>query len=206
MQTVVGQTKTRKRGADKAKRSEAMIERDIAVYKRKMAGLSVRAICDEFGLKSTQTIHVAIQRGREYAKERGIDVEERRIQIDELFRETLGALAQDVAKQAKQGVVSETFDGDGKLIETKRICGVSPRTAGELSRSLHRWASFLGLCEVGPEAGGQSMSFIQLSMPTDGASLEQRWASAEAPAAVDVESQAVEAPQPLVEGGTAPAS
>jgi hypothetical protein len=162
-----------------------------------MAGLSVRAIQDEFAIKSTQTVHVAILRGKEYAKERGIDIEERRIEIDELFKSTLGALAQDVAKQARQGVVTETFDGDGKLIETRRTHGVSSRTAGELSRSLHRWASFLGLCEVGPEGGGSSgMTLISLNMPADGATLESKWASAEPPAteaqAVDVTAQTTE--------------
>jgi transposase len=57
----------------KQKRTEAQIERDIAIYKRQMRGLSVRAIADEFGIKSTQTVHIAIQRGREHAKLRGID-------------------------------------------------------------------------------------------------------------------------------------
>jgi len=193
----------------KQKRTEAQIERDIAIYKRQMRGLSVRAIADEFGIKSTQTVHIAIQRGREHAKLRGIDVEETRITIQELFQDTLGALANDVREQSRNGVVTEEFDGQGNLISVRRTKGVSARTAGELSRSLVRWAQFVGIMEGADTSGSAPVaSFIQLVMPGDGGALEQRWTAAPeaaqgdapAPAAVDV----TVTPAPAPELGASP--
>jgi hypothetical protein len=188
----------------KQKRTEAQIERDIAIYKRQMRGLSVRAIADEFGIKSTQTVHIAIQRGREHAKLRGIDVEETRITIQELFQDTLGALANDVREQSRNGVVTEEFDGQGNLISVRRTKGVSARTAGELSRSLVRWAQFVGIMEGADTSGsgGQATNFIQLVMPGDGGALEQRWSAApdaaqgDAPASAAVDVTVTPAPAP----------
>jgi len=178
MQTV---NEHRPKRGPKARRSEALIERDINLYRRQMAGLSIRAIADEFDIKSTQTVHAGIQRGREYVKERGIDVEERRIQIDELFRDTLGLLHQQVRQQFENGTTITTTGPDGRI--TKHIPGIDSRLAAELSRSLHRWADFLGLCEATPEQNVQATTIV-LSAPADGASFEQRWASADG--AVDV--------------------
>jgi hypothetical protein len=160
----------------KTRRSEALVERDIAIYRRQMSGLSIRAICDEFGLKSTNTVHAAIQRGKEHVKERGIDVEERRIQIDELFKDTLGMLAQQARHQFQHGTTITTTGPDGPT--TKHIPGIDTRLAGELSRSLHRWADFLGLCEAAPEQNVQATTVV-LTQPSDGASFESRWATPE---------------------------
>ena len=64
-----------------------------------MRGNSVRAICDDFGIKSTQTVWGGIQRGKEAVIEQGIDIEERRIEIDQIFKNTLGYLAKAVEQQ-----------------------------------------------------------------------------------------------------------
>jgi hypothetical protein len=157
--------------------SEAKIQRDIAIYKRHMMGLSVRAIQDEFAIKSTQTVHLAIQRGREYVIDRGIDVEERRIEIDQLFNETLGLLIKTARHQSEKGVEEFFVDQNGNK-SMKRRPGVDPRIAGELSRSLNRWAEFCGLLERAPEVN-QSTTLIQLATPADGASFTDRWGSGE---------------------------
>jgi hypothetical protein len=153
--------------------SEAKIQRDIAIYKRHMMGLSIRAIQDEFVIKSTQTVHLAIQRGREYVIDRGIDVEERRIEIDQLFNETLGLLIKTARHQSEKGVEEFFIDQNGNK-SMKRRPGVDPRIAGELSRSLNRWAEFCGLLERAPEVN-QSTTLIQLATPADGASFADRW-------------------------------
>ena len=154
--------------------SEAKIQRDIAIYKRHMMGLSIRAIQDEFAIKSTQTVHLAIQRGREYVIDRGIDVEERRIEIDQLFNETLGLLIKTARHQSEKGVEEFFVDQNGNR-SMKRRPGVDPRIAGELSRSLNRWAEFCGLLERAPEVNQATTTLIQLSSPADGANFADRW-------------------------------
>ena len=158
--------------------SEAKIQRDIAIYKRHMMGLSIRAIQDEFAIKSTQTVHLAIQRGREYVIDRGINVEERRIEIDQLFNETLGLLIKTARHQSEKGVEEFFVDQDGRK-SMKRRPGVDPRIAGELSRSLHRWSEFLGLMDRAPEQTVANTTLIQLATPADGASFTDRWGSGE---------------------------
>ena len=158
--------------------SEAKIQRDIAIYKRHMMGLSIRAIQDEFSIKSTQTVHLAIQRGREYVIDRGINVEERRIEIDQLFNETLGLLIKTARHQSEKGVEEFFVDQDGRQ-SMKRRPGVDPRIAGELSRSLHRWSEFLGLMDRAPEQTVANTTLIQLATPADGASFTDRWGSGE---------------------------
>jgi hypothetical protein len=187
--------------------SEAKIQRDIAIYKRHMMGLSVRAIQDEFAIKSTQTVHLAIQRGREYVIDRGINVEERRIEIDQLFNETLGLLIKTARHQSEKGVEEFFVDQNGNK-SMKRRPGVDPRIAGELSRSLNRWAEFCGLLERAPEVN-QSTTLIQLATPADGASFTDRWGSGET---VDVKASAHESahvsgltpaePAPALDGAT----
>ena len=158
--------------------SEAKIQRDIAIYKRHMMGLSIRAIQDEFVIKSTQTVHLAIQRGREYVIDRGINVEERRIEIDQLFNETLGLLIKTARHQSEKGVEEFFVDQNGNK-SMKRRPGVDPRIAGELSRSLHRWSEFLGLMDRAPEQTVANTTLIQLATPADGASFTDRWGSGE---------------------------
>jgi hypothetical protein len=146
-------------------------------------GLSVRAIQDEFAIKSTQTVHLAIQRGREYVIDRGINVEERRIEIDQLFNETLGLLMKTARHQSEKGVEEFFVDQNGNK-SMRRKPGVDPRIAGELSRSLNRWAEFCGLLERAPEQNVQATTVV-LSAPAAGADFESRYAnlpSAEAPA------------------------
>ena len=154
--------------------SEAKIQRDIAIYKRHMMGLSIRAIQDEFAIKSTQTVHLAIQRGREYVIDRGINVEERRIEIDQLFNETLGLLIKTARHQSEKGVEEFFVDQNGNR-SMKRRPGVDPRIAGELSRSLNRWAEFCGLLERAPEVNQATTTLIQLATPADGANFADRW-------------------------------
>ena len=153
--------------------SEAKIQRDIAIYKRHMMGLSVRAIQDEFSIKSTQTVHLAIQRGREYVIDRGINVEERRIEIDQLFNETLGLLMATAQTQHRDGSVTEFVDAEGNT-SLKRVRGVDPRIAGELSRSLNRWAEFCGLLERAPEQNVQATTVV-LSAPAAGAEFQAKY-------------------------------
>lgn len=129
--------------------SEAREQRNIAIYEAHMRGNSVRAICDDFGIKSTQTAHLAITKGKELVIERGIDIEERRIDIDRMFKNTLGLLAKTAEQQFFEGQI-ETIQGpDGTITKTKK--GIDPRIAGELSRSLNRWAEFCGLLDRAPE-------------------------------------------------------
>ena len=171
-QTVTEQTRL----PGKRKRSEKLIERDIHAYTRHMAGLSVRAIGDELGLKSTQTVWGSIQRGREYVKERGIDLEERKIEIDQLFANTLGMLAGEIARQCDEGRIQTIERSDGTS-EIRRTKGVDPRTAEALARSADRWAQFLGITDRAQEVN-QATTLINLSAPTDGASFADRWGTA----------------------------
>ena len=145
-----------------------------------MRGNSVRAICDEFGIKSTQTVWGGIQRGKQLVIERGIDIEERRIDIDAMFKSTLGYLAKAVEQQSFEGQIETTHGPMGTIVKTKK--GIDPRIAGELSRSLNRWAEFCGLLDRAPELNQQA-TVINLSAPTDGAAFADKW---NAPETVDI--------------------
>jgi hypothetical protein len=173
-QTVVEQKRPR---GDKSTGNLSRIERDLKAYELHMAGCTVRGVCDELGIKSTQTAFGAINRGRDYCIERGINIEERKIEIDKLFKETLGHLAQTIRHQSEKGVEEFFVDQDGRK-SMKRRPGVDPRIAGELSRSLHRWSEFLGLMDRAPEVN-QNTTLIQLAAPTDGANFADRWGSGE---------------------------
>lgn len=183
-QTVVEQKRPR---GDKSTGNLTRIERDLKAFQLHLAGCTVRGVCDELGIKSTQTAFSAIQRGREYAIERGIPTEERRLEIDQLFKETLGFLAQTARHQAEKGCEEFFVDQNGNR-SMKRRPGVDPRIAGELSRSLNRWAEFCGLLERAPEVNQASTTLIQLQAPTDGASFADRWGSGNA---IDVVPSAV---------------
>lgn len=186
----------------KQTRNQKLIERDIHAYKRHMAGLSVRAIGEELGLKSTQTVWGSIQRGKEYAKAQGIDAEETRIKIQQLFEETLGYLAATAKAQHLEGSVTEFIDAEGNT-SIKRVRGVDPRIAGELSRSLNRWAEFVGLLERAPEQNVQATSIV-LTAPAAGADFESRYANMPAanaePLALDAAATPVKS-EVISEGG-----
>ncbi len=180
-QTITEQTRL----PGKQRRSQALIERDVRAYERHMAGLSVRAIGDELSIKSTQTVWGSIQRGKSYVEEHGIDVEERKIEIDQLFKRTLGALAEEIQIQRKEGRVTLITRNDGSE-EIRRIKGIDPRTAEALARSADRWAQFLGITDRGQEVNQASTTLIQLAAPADGASFGSKWAEG----AVDMASAA----------------
>jgi len=156
----------------KQKRTEARIARDIAIFESHMRGNSVRAICDDFGIKSTQTIWGGIQRGREIVKERGIDIEDRRIDIDRMFKNTLGLLVKTAEQQAFEGQIETIHGPGGTIVKTKK--GIDPRIAGELSRSLNRWAEFCGLLERAPEIS-TAQTLISLAAPANGADFSSKW-------------------------------
>ena len=142
----------RPRGADKRNTTSgnlSRIERDLKAYELHMIGCTVRGVCDELGISSVATAFRTINRGKRYAIERGIDVEERKIEIDKLFKETLGHLAQTVRNQSEHGCLEYFTDPQGNT-STKRKAGIDPRIAGELSRSLHRWSEFLGIMDRAP--------------------------------------------------------
>jgi hypothetical protein len=170
---------TTPRGADKRNKltnTLSKVERDIRAYELTLAGCSVRGVCEELGIGSTQTAFNAINRGKAIVLERGIDIEERRIDIDRMFKETLGHLAQTIRHQSEHGCETFFVNEDGSK-SMKRIKGVDPRIAGELSRSLHRWSEFLGLMDRVPEQNVTSQTLIQLSAPGDGANFSERWSS-----------------------------
>jgi len=174
------------RGADKRETpriSEAREERDIAIYKSHMRGNSIRAMQNEFQIKSTKTVWSAVQRGKELVIERGIDIDERRIDIDTMFKNTLGLLVKTAEQQSVEGCIETIHGPDGTITKTKR--GIDPRIAGELSRSLNRWAEFCGLLDRAPEVNQQA-TVIQLSAPTDGASFADRWSQPSEPKTVDI--------------------
>lgn len=171
------------RGADKRdtpRISEARQERDIAIYKSHMRGNSIRAMQEEFQIKSTKTVWAAVQRGKEIVIERGIDPEERRIDIDRMFKETLGLLVGTAQQQSIEGQIETTHGPMGTIVKTRK--GIDPRIAGELSRSLNRWAEFCGLLDRAPELNQQA-TVINLSAPTDGAAFADKW---NAPETVDI--------------------
>ena len=132
---------------------------------------------EELEIKSTQTAWSAIERGKKFAIEKGIDIEERRIDIDRMFKETLGLLVSTAKTQAFEGQIETVHGPMGTIVKTKK--GIDPRIAGELSRSLNRWAEFCGLLERAPELNQQS-TVINLSAPTDGAAFADKWNSTEA--------------------------
>lgn len=180
----------RSRG-DKSVANLSRIEKDIRAYELTMQGCSVRGVCQELGIKSTQTAHNAIKRGKAYVIEKGIDVEERRIDIDRMFKETLGVLVQTVRHQAEHGQEEFYVDQDGRKSMKRRV-GIDPRIAGELSRSLNRWAEFCGLLERAPEQNN-AITMVQLSAPSDGASFSDKWSQAPAEGSVvDVEATGAE--------------
>ena len=150
-----------------------MIQRDIAIYESHMRGNSVRAIQDEFAIKSTSTVHLAISRGKEIVIERGIQIEERRIEIDQLFQNTLGHLAGEIQRQADEGRITQIKRSDGSS-EVRRTKGIDPRTAEALARSADRWAQFLGLTDRAAEVT-QATTLINLGTPSDGASFADKW-------------------------------
>ena len=63
-----------RKGKGRGPVTEAKIERDIAIYKRRCRGLSIRAIGAEFGMHIS-LVEAAIKNGQKYAQERGIDVD-----------------------------------------------------------------------------------------------------------------------------------
>ena len=148
--------------------NKTRIERDLRAYELSLSGISVRGVCEEIGLKSTQSGWAAIERGKKFAIENGIDIEERRIEIDKLFKRTLGLLVQTAQTQSIEGCIETIHGPDGTIIKTKK--GIDPRIAGELSRSLNRWAEFCGLLDRAPEVNTASTTLINLSAPADGAS------------------------------------
>jgi hypothetical protein len=184
-QTVKEQTTPR--GADKRTRGPATLtklERDLKAYELTLAGVTVRGVCEELGISSTQTAFNAINRGKEYCIERGIPCEERRIEIDKLFKQTLGLLVKTAYDQDAHGQIETIHGPDGTIVKTRK--GVDPRIVGELSRSLNRWAEFCGLLERAPEVNTASTTLIQLAAPTDGAVFDTRWAGEAEPATIDV--------------------
>lgn len=151
-------------GKYKRKRSQALIDRDIRAYQLHINGSSIRAIADEIDLKSSRSAWDAVNRGRAYVKEKGIDLELRRIDIDQLFKETLCALALEVQRQVDEGRITEIVRSDGTK-EIKRVRGVCPRTAEALARSADRWGQFLGLTDRPDEKNSfqfNSVAFGQL--------------------------------------------
>jgi len=179
-----------KQSRSRLRTSEARQERDIAIYQSNLRGTSQRAIQEEFSIKSCQTVHAAIIRGRELVKERGIDLEERRIEIDEMFKNTLGHLAGEVARQADEGRIVEIERNAGSK-EVRRTRGIDPRTAEALARSADRWAQFLGVTDRAAEVNNQA-TVINLSAPADGASFADRWSSNSEPTTVDVNALSTE--------------
>ena len=83
-------------------------ERDLKAYSLALSGISVRGIMEELEIKSTQTAWSAIERGKKFAIEKGIDIEERRIDIDRMFKETLGLLVSTAKTQAFEGQIETT--------------------------------------------------------------------------------------------------
>ena len=155
------------------RRNEGLIERDLAMYKCHMRGESVRAIGEKFGLKSADAAWKAIGRGKEHVKNEGIDVESHRIEINQLYQETLALVSAQVRHQATHGLVTEMVDADGNRM-LKKVHGIDPRIAAELGRSASRWAEFLGLTDRAPEQNVQATTVV-LSAPTAGADFESRY-------------------------------
>jgi hypothetical protein len=179
-------------------RTVAMVERNLKAFSLSLQGVSQRAIQQELGLKNQPTALNAIRRGEQHAKQLGLDTERIRLRIAAAFEElTMMGLA-DLRKQVQEGRVLVIQNPDGTTT-VKTAKGVDSRSLGEVGRGLVRMAQFAGLMDG--DAGGSSqagVTMISLNMPTDGGSLEQKWATPEAPAsdaaAVDVEAAVVEEP------------
>jgi len=169
--------------------SNARIERNLKAYSLHLSGLSVRGICEELGLKSSQTGYLAIQRGKEYAIDKGVDVAERRVEIDQLFKRTLCLLTATAEMQHAEGQLETIQTPEGTI--TKRKRGICPRIAGELSRSLNRWAEFSGLLDRAPEIS-TAATLVQLAAPATGADFSDRWDKPSDPV-VDVSATTAEA-------------
>ena len=152
-----------------------------------MNGLSIRAIGDDIGLKSSRSAWDAVNRGKKYVEENGINIERRTIEIDQLFKNTLGHLAGEIARQADEGRIVEIERNDGSK-EVRRTRGIDPRTAEALARSADRWAQFLGITDRATEVNQQA-TVINLSAPTDGAAFADKWNSSET---VDVNAMSTE--------------
>ena len=166
---------------DKTTATVARRERDLKAFSLSLSGISVRGIMQELEIKSTQTAWSAIERGKKFAIEKGIDVEERRIDIDLMFKETLGLLAATARQQAFEGQIETTHGPMGTIVKTKK--GIDPRIAGELSRSLNRWAEFCGLLDRAPEIH-TAATLISLAAPANGADFSSKWDRPTAEAAV----------------------
>lgn len=171
----------------KQRRSQSLIDRDVKAYELHMNGLSIRAIGDDIGLKSSRSAWDAVNRGKKYVEENGINIERRTIEIDQLFKNTLGHLAGEIARQADEGRIVEIERNDGSK-EVRRTRGIDPRTAEALARSADRWAQFLGITDRATEVNQQA-TVIQLSAPTDGAAFADKWNSSET---VDVNAMSTE--------------
>ena len=183
---------TKRRGGVKTTGNLSRLERDIKAYELHMMGLSIRGVQEELAIKAIQTANDAIKRGKKYCIERGINVEERKIEIDVMFKETLGALAQTIREQSQNGCLEYFTDPQGN-VSTKRKAGIDPRIAGELSRSLHRWSEFLGIMDRAQEVNSNSTTLIQLAVPSDGASFSDKWSGkGETVEAADISAPALE--------------
>ena len=186
------------------RRNEALINRDIEIYKCQMRGESVRAIGEKFGIKSTNSVVCAIARGKENAKVKGIDVEEHRLEINELLRDTIGLVARQVQHQATHGLLTEMVDADGNTM-TKRVAGIDPRLAAELGRSATRWAEFLGLMDTKADAAATQSTTVVLTAPAAGADFESRYGGQQLQPSADqqtIDTQAVPVKETVVsEGG-----
>jgi hypothetical protein len=161
---------------DKTTASVARQERDLKAFELSLNGISVRGVMEELEIKSTQTAWAAIERGKKISLKNGIDVEVRRIDIDRMFKNTLGLLVKTAEQQSCEGQIETTRGPMGTIVKTKQ--GIDPRIAGELSRSLNRWAEFCGLLDRAPEVNQQA-TVINLSAPTDGAAFADKWNSTE---------------------------
>ncbi|WP_137007063.1 hypothetical protein [Synechococcus sp. UW105] len=180
-QTVVKQTDPSEGksapGKYKRKRSQELITRDIRAYELHMNGSSIRAIGDDIGVKSSRTAWEAVRRGEKHVEENGINITRRTIEIDQLFKNTLGHLAGEISRQAGEGRIQTIERSDGSR-EIRRTKGIDPRTAEALARSADQWAQFLGITDRANETTQQA-TVINLSAPADGASFSDRWSSAE---------------------------
>ena len=160
----------------KTRHNLARRERDLRAYELSLAGISVRGIWEEIGLKSSQSGWMSVERGKKIALEEGIDIEEHRIDINRMFKQTLGMLAKTAHHQSVNGCIETIHGPEGTITKVRQ--GIDPRIAGELSRSLNRWAEFCGLLDRAPEVNQASTTLIQLAPPSDGASFTDKWSNA----------------------------
>ena len=160
-------------------RSVAMVERNIQAFSLHLQGVSERAIQRELGMKHQASARNAIKRGQEHAKILGLDTERIRLRIAAAFEELTMMGLEDLRRQVKEGRVLVTQNPDGTTT-VKTAKGVDSRSLGEVGRGLVRMAQFAGLMDADASSSNQAgMSFVQLVMPADGATLEQKWAAAE---------------------------